>query len=115
MNERRFLSSVRKIQAAVHKNAVEKGFWEDGTTDRDFGPEKVALVHSEVSELLEAMRDGNPMSSKIPGFSCMEEEEADIIIRVFDLAGYHKHRLAEAIIAKMKYNADRPRRHGRLF
>lgn len=74
--------------------------------------EKIALIHSEVSEALEAERLGNPPSSKIPEFSGMEEELADAIIRIMNIGERHGFRIAEAMIAKQRYNAARPFKHG---
>jgi len=72
----------------------------------------IALTHSELSEALEAYRHGNPPSDHIPEFSGVEEEMADVVIRVMDHGQARGYRVAEAILAKMKFNADRPMKHG---
>lgn len=95
-------------QNTAHENAQAHGWWEENREDGTL----VALCHSELSELLEGLRHGNPASDKIPEFSSAEEEAADVIIRLMDMAGKREWRLAEAIVAKMKYNATRPHRHG---
>jgi NTP pyrophosphatase (non-canonical NTP hydrolase) len=77
--------------------------------------ERIALIHSEVSEVLEALRDGNPPSESIEGFSQAEEELADVVIRVMDLAFSQEWRVGEAIIAKHLYNTKRPHKHGKEF
>ncbi len=69
-------------------------------------------MHSELSEALEALRHGNGPSDHIPEFSGVEEELADVIIRICDVAQERGWRVAEAIIAKMAFNATRPHRHG---
>tara|TARA_Y100000310_G_scaffold327776_1_gene394665 strand:- start:2680 stop:2922 length:243 start_codon:yes stop_codon:yes gene_type:complete len=74
--------------------------------------EKLCLIHSEVSEVMEADRVGNPPSEKIPDFSSCEEEIADVVIRIMDLGHHEGWRLPEAIQAKMAYNATRPVMHG---
>lgn len=77
--------------------------------------EKIALMHSELSEALEAVRQGNPPSEKIPEFSQLEEELADTIIRIGDFVGKYELRLGEAILAKLEYNAARPFKHNKQF
>lgn len=96
----------------VHQNAVDHGFWEDD--DYNIG-EKICLVHAELSEWLEAARDGNPMSAKIPAFTLGEEEAADAIIRIMDIAQRRNMDLAGAIAAKHEYNKSRPYKHGKKF
>lgn len=68
----------------------------------------IALMHSELSEALEAYRHGNPPSEHIPEFSGVEEELADLAIRIMDHGCARGHRVAEAIIAKMAFNAIAP-------
>ena len=103
--------AINALISGVHQNAVSKGFWDKERNDG----EAMALIHSEVSEALEAMRHGNPESEKIPGFSSVEEELADIVIRVFDYAGGRELNLTEAIYAKCDFNAGRERLHGKEF
>lgn len=73
---------------------------------------KIALMHSELSEALEALRHGDPVSNHIPKYSGMEEEFADVIIRIMHLAHVLELRIGEAIIKKMEFNATRPYKHG---
>lgn len=103
-----FTASFNAIQERAHANAKAKGWHEE---DRNEG-ELIALEHSELSECLEALRHGNPPSEHIPEFTGAEEELADVVIRIMDHAAAKGHRVAEAIIAKMAFNAKRPVRHG---
>lgn len=106
-----FISSFITLSNRIHQMAQEKGFWEG---DRNQG-EIIALMHSELSEALEAIRHGNPPDDKIPEFSGAEAELADCIIRIMDMAPAYGWRIAEAIIAKVQYNASRPYKHGKAF
>jgi NTP pyrophosphatase (non-canonical NTP hydrolase) len=135
----RDLKSIKDWQKLVHNNAVNKGFWD---SEEDFKKieqgeeaqfsgflitkeqfirymvignqvEKLALIHSEVSEALEALRSGNPPSDKIPQHSSLSEELSDAIIRIFDLAGKLGLNLEKAINDKHDFNTGRPHKHGR--
>ena len=99
--------------ADVHHTAKSKGFWEDGV-ERNNG-EMLCLIHSEISEALEALRHGNPPDDKVPEFTGVETELADAVIRIMDLAHARGWRVAQAIEAKMKFNAGRPYKHGKEF
>lgn len=106
--ERDALNALNWLASEIHETAVAKGWWEK---DRNDG-EILALIHSEVSEVLEAIRHGNPPDDKIPEFSGAEAELADIVIRVLDYAHARKWRLGEAVIAKMAMNRTREYKHG---
>jgi len=47
------------------------------------------------------------------GLNLEEEELADIIIRVLDLAGQRNIDLGRAVLVKMAYNSTRPHKHGK--
>jgi NTP pyrophosphatase (non-canonical NTP hydrolase) len=111
MIEKDFISICNAVAKECHEQSCKSGFW---NPDRN-GAEAIALMHSELSEALEAMRHGNPSSDHIPDFSGAEEEFADCIIRIMDLAYGRKWRVADAILAKMKFNASRERKHGKNF
>lgn len=86
-----------------------QGFWECDNTG-----EKIALMHSELSEALEADRKGE-LAEHIEGYSGLEEELADAFIRILDFAAHKQLNLSGAIIAKMRYNLTRPRKHGKAY
>lgn len=92
---------------------VEKAAgWHDN--DRSVGDD-IALIHSEVSEALEAYRDGMAlnaifhMNGKPEGVAV---ELADVLIRIAGFCKRHGVPLEEAIRVKHAYNRTRPYRHG---
>ena len=107
-----FRRGWNNVAQDVHENAVNKGFWpEEGRNDG----EMMALIHSEISEALEAIRAGNPPDDKLPQFTGAEVELADAVIRIMDMALARQWRVAEAIEAKMAYNKTRAYKHGKAF
>ncbi len=101
------------LAASLHQTAVEKGFW-DGDITHDKIGNKLALVHSEVTEVLEGVR-------KSKGSEAIVEEMADIVIRLLDLYAAMRdenmieHSLDEVLDKKLNINKERPRLHGNLF
>ena len=74
--------------------------------------ERIALIHSEASELLEWTRGSEYSSDHIPTYSGEEEELADIVIRVIDYADVYDLSLGPALLAKLRFNKTRGYRHG---
>jgi len=93
----------------AYSSACDKGFYDKDVSE----VETLTRIHGEISEVWEALRKGNPESEKIPGFSCVEEEYADVIIHILSNAGHRGHRIGEALLAKMEFNSTRPRLHGK--
>lgn len=115
--ENEFINSFREMSEYIYSYSVAHGFWDDEvihSQKRNDG-EMISLMHSELSELLEGLREGNPKSNKIPEFSSAEEELADLFIRAMDMSKGRGWRIGEAIVEKMKYNMKRPYRHGKEF
>lgn len=102
---------INDLVKAIHQNAVDHGFWEKPNF-----AEKVALIHSELSEALEADRQpGVQPSDKLEGVTAVAEELADAVIRIFDLCGHLQIDLEKVVLAKMAYNASRPHLHGKRY
>lgn len=157
--------SIKQLQEAIHANAVDKGFWDctmcdgngayavqpgalgldwdestcstcEGTGRYRNDGESIALIHSELSEALECLRDGtgDRKSQKIetleeswrerndgtpiqlePYETNLAEELADVVIRVMDFAESKGIDLGKAIEWKMEFNQGRPHKHNRRF
>ena len=101
------------LSALLHEIAKEKGFW-DGEYSYDKVGNKLALVHSEVTEVLEAIR-------KNKGSEAVVEEMADVIIRLLDIYAAMRneesvlHSLDEILEKKININKERPKLHGNAF
>lgn len=107
---RAFQTEFRLLQQEIHANAQAKGFWENANI-----AEKLLLIHQELSEATEALRQNNPPDDKIPAYRSFSVELADVVIRVIDLAGGMGIDLAGAIVAKHEYNLTRQYKHGKAF
>ena len=111
---------INKLQEEIHSSNLEAGWWTDLATGTDLAEEsrsnsrlgkalvaeKLCLIHSEVSEAMEASRK-NLMDDKLPHRLGVEVELADAIIRIFDLAGALHLDIGGAIEEKRAFNLSR--------
>ena len=92
--------SLKQLEDLVMQLAKDKGF---GVKLSEINVlEKIALVHSEISEALEAYRH-----KRMKGQDGFGEELADAIIRIFHLAGACRIDLEKEILKKLKHNKNR--------
>ena len=104
--------AIKSLIEESNATAKEKGWWDK---EINIG-EKIALIHSEVSEALEEYRDHGAKKiyrekegAKPEGFVF---ELADVYIRIADLCGELNLDLENALRIKMDFNRTRPYRHG---
>lgn len=117
--------SWRNIQTVAHGDAEAAGWWIHPHSGADLKAiilnpatawfdrlgkalvaEKLALIHSEVSEAMEGHRKGL-MDDKLPHRKMLEVELADAVIRIGDLAGALGLDLGGAIAEKLEFNRHR--------
>lgn len=121
---------LNDIAKNAHENAVEKGFY-----DKEIGMgTALMLVVSELSEALEADRNGRHCKPVIVGFinnikdedlflenfsniikDTLEDEIADAMIRLLDICAHHKIDIDAHVKMKMRYNKSREYMHGKLY
>jgi NTP pyrophosphatase (non-canonical NTP hydrolase) len=131
---------LNQLAQEIHENAKSKGFYD---SPKNVG-EMIALMHSELSEALEADREGKYSTGlvsapngewmervkEVDGYTedanfileyktqikgTFEEEMADIIIRALDFCGFKNIDISAHVKAKMRYNSLREHKHGKKY
>ena len=108
-SEDKIEDGLHEAQKLIHAWNRHVGWWDDCDTDATVEarvPEKLCLIHSEVSEAMEAHRKGL-MDDKLKERPGIEVELADAIIRILDLGGALHLDLAGAVVEKFSYNRTR--------
>lgn len=117
------------IADIIHRINTDKG-WNTPGVQRPL-PELMMLIISELAEIIEADRKGelnnpsdkginydlwNPHAKETQVFELtnLQEELADVFIRVVDMMTEYGVK-GEHVAAKIRYNATRPHRHGKLY
>lgn len=114
----------KKFSAEIHENNKAKGFWP--RFDEDEVIKKLTLIHCEISEAVEALRDAGSLEEALKYKTyldkfnkdkpeCFSTELADVAIRLFDLAFALGLDLEDLMYKKHQYNLTRPHKHGKSF
>lgn len=102
-------NGLNSLVFLAHNDAVVSGWWTDLATgerkNRSVG-EMLCLIHSEISEAMEAHRKDKD-DDKLPHRRGIEVELADAVIRIADLCGGLGLDLAGAVMEKLEYNRKR--------
>ena len=125
---------IRELCKTVNAHVREKGFWksmhqsvavlQDNASDSEikatkdaFIAQKIALIGTELSEAVEAMRkpDYEANGYGLGVKDSFADELADTVIRIFDLCGELGIDLQAQIEWKIDYNTGRDKKHGKEF
>lgn len=131
--------NLNELSKEIYLENKAKGFWEDReniplsmeAASNDYGDaiftivetnsiikaqnaQMIALMHSELSEALEADRK-DLMDDKLPHRKGLEVELADTLIRICDMCGGLGLDLDGAVREKREYNKSRPYKHGKNY
>lgn len=127
--------SLNHYRDEAYRNSEEHGFHASdvvlSSTPEGYHAlvaQRLALIHSELSEALEADRKDHRADPSLLHSSSLtaaefeskvkntfEDELADVLIRVFDLCGWLGIDIQRHLELKMRYNAMREFKHGRNY
>ena len=101
--------TFNNLSNEVYANNVKAGWFRDPKTGRKINRDPMVmlmLIVTEVAEAAEGLRKNIP-DTHLPNRPMVEVELADVLVRVFELAGYLDLDLGGAFVEKVHYNASR--------
>lgn len=106
-DNRLYAAAINAMTDYFHAKSAGNGWWpESMRTNPLVVSNKLALIHSEISEAMEGDRK-DVQDDKLPHRKMIEVELADALIRIFDLAGFLGLDLGGAMVEKDAYNDTR--------
>ena len=96
---------LNELAKEAYKTKVEKGFEPSDWSDPKSVASKLALIHSEISESLEEVRENNKYK--------FYEELIDVLIRTLELLHETGADIDLVYALKTKKNRERPHLHGK--
>lgn len=123
-------SYLNVLSKEIYQNNEAKGFYENEdlfqqhkkdlpeelnvAIEKAFTGQRIALMHSELSEALEADRK-DLMDDKLTDELGLPVELADTLIRILDYCGRHEINIGGIVKRKLEYNTSRPYKHGKQY
>lgn len=116
--------TLNALSDHCHESSVLAGWWNDldmiknelstahdaerltALVEMWFQATKIALIHSEISEMMEGLRKGIN-DDHLPERPMVDVEGADGLIRIFDFMGARRADLGGATAEKFRYNHKR--------
>ena len=125
------LSGLNAAAQIIHEGNKQRGFYDTAVPI----VQSLALINCEVCEAIEADREGRRTKSsalaamqyhevgttagteifKAQIKDTLEDEIADVFIRVLDFVAYHGIDLEQHVNLKLQFNATRAQRHGKKY
>ena len=128
---------LNDLSHEIHQNAVAHGFYDgeqsvmtvssaEDVVRHAFFAQRIALLVSEATEALDADRKDVWCHGHVEGAGStdvferhvkdtVEDELADVLIRLLDMCGHYVIDIGEHVRLKMAYNAHRPKLHGKAY